>query len=50
MRVEQVPVDLTDENPAIFMSEPRGNRHEVNSRHDAERSKEVSQIVKPDPL
>ena len=49
MIVEQVPVDLADKNPPILVSEPRGDGHKVQPRHDAERSEEMSQIVKAHP-
>ena len=48
MFIQQMSVDFTDQNPAVFVTEPRGNCHEVNSSHDAERTEQMPQIVKPD--
>ena len=39
MFVEQMSVDLANKDPAVLVTEPRSNRHEIDSRHHANRTK-----------
>ena len=47
--VRQVPVNFADQNPAILMPHPLGNRHEINPRHHAIADEVMPQIVKSEP-
>ena len=46
MFVRQMPINLADQNTAVLMAHPLGNRHEINAGHDTHRNKEMSAVVK----
>ena len=48
--IKEVPVNFADKDTSVFMTEPCGNRHEVDARHDADGTEVMSEIVKPEPL
>src|SRR5437667_6548181 len=49
MFVQEMPVDFADENPAILMSQPGGDRHEIDPGHHAYGTQVMSQVVKTHP-
>ena len=46
MFIRQMPIDLADQNSAILMADPFGNRHEINSGHHAHRNKKMPAVMK----
>ena len=50
MRVRKVAVNFANEDAAVRMSEPGGDRHKVDSGHHALAREEMRQIVEPDPV
>ena len=50
MVIEQMPVNLPDKNSPVPVPQPRGDRHEIEARHHAERGEEMPQVVKPHPV
>ena len=50
MRVRKVAVNFANEDAAVRMSEPGGDRHKVDFGHDALAREEMPQIVEPDPV
>ena len=46
VRVREVSVNFSDQNPAVAVPEPLRNGHEVEPSHHALRCEEVAEIVK----
>ena len=44
--VGKVSIDFADQNSAVAVSDPFGNRHVINSRHDAEANEQVPHVMK----
>src|SRR5205807_6628676 len=50
MRIGQVAVNFSHKNPAIRVTKPGGDRHKINSSHDALAREEMPRIVETNPF
>ena len=49
MFARKVAVDLADQHSTVFMADPGGDGHEIDSRHDALGNEVVARIVETNP-
>jgi hypothetical protein len=46
MLIKKMSVNLSNQDPTVFVPQPLGNRHEIDAGHDTKRAKQMSEIVK----